>query len=183
MLDIVQIYSIPQECPHTYKDGYLNRKQTSEEAGIVKRKTLQTAKYSHSEDTTFCTKTENIAPKMRARFKSSNGLLQMFKYRHNIVSMKIPCEHSPWDAGNADKCYKIWHQYVNSRCYINNRCAQKNTVYSAQFNIMAERCTRTGWCVRQVDYPHESKFINNITVDNLKIYTNNRLEENGHPLH
>ena len=183
MLHIVQIYSIPQECHHTYKDGYLTRKQTSEEAGIVKRKTLQTAKYSHLENTAFCMKTENIAIKMRTRFKSPNGLLQMFKYRHNIVSIKIPCEHSPGDAGNADKCYKIWHQYLNSMCYIKNHCAQKNTVYSDQLNIMAERCIRTGWCVGQVDYPHASILINTITVDNLKIYTNNCLEVNGHPLH
>ena len=35
----------------------------------------------------------------------------------------------------------------------------------------------------QVDYSRESKFINNITMDNLKIYTNKCLEENGHPLH
>lgn len=128
-------------------------------------------------------KTENIALKTRTRFKSSNGLPQKFKYRHNIVSMKIPCEHSPGDAGNADKCYNIWHQCLNSMCYIKNHCAQKNTFYSAQLNIMAERCTRTGWCVGQVDYPHESKFINNITMDSLKTYKNNCLEENGHPLH
>jgi hypothetical protein len=183
MLDIDQIYSIPQECHHTYKDGYLTRKQASEEAGIFKRKKLQTAKYSHLEDTAYCMKTENIALKMRTMFRSSNGFLQRFQYRHNIVSMKIPCEHSPGDAGIADKCYKIWHQYLNRLCYIKNHCAQKNTVYSAQLNIMTEWCTRAGWCVGQVDYQHESKFINNITVDNLKIYKNNCLEKNGHPLH
>jgi hypothetical protein len=85
MLDIVQIHSIPQECHHTYKDGYLARKQTSNEAGIVERKTLQTAKYSHLEDTAFCMKIENSALKMRTRFNSSNGLPQRFKYRHDIV--------------------------------------------------------------------------------------------------
>jgi len=80
MLDNVQIYSVPQECNHTYKDGYLTRKQTSEAARIVKRKTLQTAKYSHLEDIAFCMKTENTALKMRTRFKSSNALLRRFKY-------------------------------------------------------------------------------------------------------
>jgi len=118
MLDTVHKYSVPQECHRTYKDRYLTRKQASEEAGIVKRKTLQKAKYSHLEDTAFCIKTENTALKMRTRFKNSNGLLESFKYRHDIVSMKIPCEHSPGDAGIADMCYKIWHQYLNSMCYI-----------------------------------------------------------------
>jgi hypothetical protein len=170
MLDIVQIYSIPQECHHAYNDRYLTRKQASEEAGIFKRKILQTPKYSHLEDTAYCMKTENIALKMRIMFKSSNGFLQRFQHRHNIVSMKIPCEHSPGDAGIADKCYKIWHQYLNSMRYIKNHYAQKNTVYRDQLNIMAERCTRTGWCVGQVDYPHESKFINNISGQSQNVH-------------
>lgn len=93
-----------KECHHTYKDEYLTRKQVTD-AGIVKRKTIQTAKYSHLEDTAFCMKTENTALKMRTRFQSSNGFLQSFKYRNNIVSMAIPCEHFPGDAGIDDKCY------------------------------------------------------------------------------
>lgn len=147
-----------KECHHTYKDEYLTRKQATE-AGNVKRKRIQTAKYSHLEDTAFCMKTENTALKMRTRFQSSNGFLQSFKYRNNIVSMTIPCEHFPGDARIANKCCKIQHKYLNSTCYIKNHCEQKNTVSSAQLNIMRERCTRRGWCVRQVDYPHESKFI------------------------